>query len=106
MTAGDRDRFGELKSRYRASLPAKARELRLSSEEVIRSRYDSESLSVFRMQVHRLAGSAGMYGHEPIERAARSVLDLLDGAGHRMSSVRQLEFEGAVAKLLSAMTDG
>lgn len=66
-----------LRNSYRASFPIKASNLSQSLQR-FESELDSASLQHVHMLVHRLAGSAALYGYGALGQQARSVLNLVD----------------------------
>lgn len=62
-----------LTQRYRASLPEKQSELALAWEQWLAQPTEHAAKLRFQTLVHKLAGSAGLYGFEDLGRQARSV---------------------------------
>ena len=62
-----------LTQRYRASLPEKQSELALAWEQWLAAPGEQAAKLRFQGLVHKLAGSAGLYGFEDLGRQARSV---------------------------------
>jgi CheY-like chemotaxis protein/HPt (histidine-containing phosphotransfer) domain-containing protein len=66
-----------LTQRYRASLPEKQSELALAWEQWLAAPADHAAKLRFQSLVHKLAGSAGLYGFEDLGRQARTLDGLL-----------------------------
>ncbi len=71
------NRIGVLHDAYRASLPAKARDIEIT---FARLGKDPDAPAELYKLVHRLAGSSGMYGFDHVAALARRLLRKLDGA--------------------------
>ena len=75
----DSPQVQQLKLRYRASFRDKAAELqRFASELSAISKRQAEHLAEARAFLHKLAGSAGMYGYQNIADLARGAMHDID----------------------------
>ena len=68
--AGEIEELEETLRRFRGRLPARVEELRAAVE---RARHDQEGEHEARGLAHRLAGTAGTYGHGEVSAAARKL---------------------------------
>lgn len=88
-----------LHAKYRASLPDKAQALRAELSESA----DSNGLEALAGLLHRLAGSAGMYGFNDVAAQARVALQLVETGSDEASN--SAEMYAAVQELCVKLED-
>lgn len=69
-------RMQEMREKYKASLRNKQADIERHWESCMQSKWAEEPVSALKALVHKLAGSAGLYGFDALGDAARA----LDGA--------------------------
>ncbi|MBX2849630.1 MAG: Hpt domain-containing protein [Acidiferrobacterales bacterium] len=78
MSAGS-NQIQRLQERYKSSMPEKAKLLTEHLHILIDNEVPSQNLyDVVREDVHKLAGSLGMYGYSDIAEVARDVMCIID----------------------------
>jgi HPt (histidine-containing phosphotransfer) domain-containing protein len=77
VTAGQRERLEALRRAYLKGLPAKVRAI---GEAAAREPWDREKLQSLHHLVHRLTGSAAIYGFSGLSRAASALEALVYSA--------------------------
>lgn len=94
-------RYQALVERYLASLPAKRQRLMTLYRQWAAGGWQDDALGPLKLEVHRLAGSAGSYGLEGLgQRAARLDRDL--GRAAQDAAMREA-CEAQMQALLSAL---
>lgn len=76
------DRLRLLQLAYRASLTVKADDLGACWQNLSRAQDPTVPMQRMRTLVHRLAGSAGMYGYNGLSRRARCLLGVLEALSY------------------------
>lgn len=71
LSAQSLEKLEQLKEKYNASLPSKLEYLEQLWLSCIDQRFTSESLNELEAGLHKLSGSAGLYGHADISACAK-----------------------------------
>lgn len=70
----DSPQIQQLKERYRQSFPEKLEIIQKARSGVV----DDNELTFAREELHKLAGSSGMYGYPDLAANCRSAMEILD----------------------------
>ncbi len=87
---------------YLRSLDSKAVEIADGWRRVLESDFDFSALCELKTLVHRIAGSAGMYGLDDVSASAHHVDDQLSRAGDA-DATRRTDLDRRVNELLDLM---
>lgn len=105
MTTDRDQRFERLRTQYTQSLPAKHAALTAAWHAFAATPEDASLRRELSMQLHRLSGSAGAYGHDAIGARARAA-DQLVGDAARGDVRQQLPvFEARVQAVLDELAN-
>lgn len=64
------DSFQTIFDEYRASIPIRVESLRILIDKM-RTNPSESNLKEFRLQIHKLAGNAGIYGYEEVSKICK-----------------------------------
>ncbi len=97
----DSHQIQALKNRYKSSLSEKAETIGEHLEAVSDSdQVDITKLEIIRNDLHKFAGSSGMYGYDDIADIARNAMAIIDGHNieqlhYKLIDLRDLLYEHA-----------
>lgn len=92
-SAGWREELQKLKQEYVGQLGTRLKSLE-DAAHALRETWDSDSVESLYQQVHRLAGSAAIYGFEQLSGAAQALeTALLDSMEHRPGARERIQEE-------------
>lgn len=78
MSQADSPQIKALKERYRASFPEKIEILRQQCETIADGQICSKQRLQVNEELHKLAGSSGMYGYHEINTSCREIMAEID----------------------------
>lgn len=92
-----------LVQRYRATLPEKHAQIDNAWRMACTNPDDTAAVPYLQIALHRVTGSAGLYGFQAISDAARDAVQRLDVASTAAGNAGDLELRQAIEKLLVQM---
>ena len=105
LTDAQRAQLDALRERYGAELPGKVEAIAAAAAALQAPGADAAKLEQFYQLIHKLAGSAAIYGFDEIERAAAALEEwALANLGGGVSEPRRQELPLLLAALQAALT--
>ena len=105
LTAAQRAQLDALRDRYAAELPGKVEAIAAAAAPLLAAGADAAHLERFYQLIHKLAGSAAIYGFDEIEAAAAALEEwALANLAVNSSDPRRQELPRLLAALQAALT--